>query len=265
MRELSIGECSQVSGGIEEIVVYGSYNFGIGGCIISDPYLIQQYLYYLDQQAYYQQLAYYAQGGGGSSTPTAANNIGYDIDGSFISQNEGGQQTSAYTLNPTDHPSAGATVATGVDLGQVTEGQLRGWGISETEINQLRPYLGLQGQTARDYENNNPLVISQSLASQLDQGIMRNIMDPLIADFNASNATVDFAQLPQGVQTAIADLAYQYGPNLEERTPYLWNCITDNQWQSAVDELNDFGDNYDTRRQAEAALIEAALAAAGSQ
>ena len=51
-------------------------------------------------------------------------------------------------------------------------------------------------------------------------------------------------------------LAYQYGPNLSARTPVYWNEVTHGKWAAAVQNLNDFGDAYPTRRTLEADLIQ---------
>ncbi|TWQ48304.1 pesticin C-terminus-like muramidase, partial [Xanthomonas vasicola] len=58
------------------------------------------------------------------------------------------------------------------------------------------------------------------------------------------------------LQTAIASVAYQYGPGLATATPNFWTQVTTGHWQDAVTNLNDFGDAYDTRRDREAALIQ---------
>ena len=57
-------------------------------------------------------------------------------------------------------------------------------------------------------------------------------------------------------QTAIADPTYQYGPDLSARTLEYWNQVTHGEWMAAVQNLNDFGDAYPTRRSLEANLIQ---------
>ncbi|MBW9248887.1 MAG: hypothetical protein GJU72_07425 [Acidithiobacillus ferriphilus] len=69
-----------------------------------------------------------------------------------------------------------------------------------------------------------------------------------------------FWSLPTGTQTAIVDLAFQYGPNLSVRTPNYWKQVTTGQWQAAIDNLRNFGDAYGPRRNAEANLISADIA-----
>ncbi|WP_117035089.1 pesticin C-terminus-like muramidase [Klebsiella pneumoniae] len=54
-------------------------------------------------------------------------------------------------------------------------------------------------------------------------------------------------------------VAYQYGTNLASATPNFWSQVTNGQWQEAINNLNNFGDAYPTRRRSEAALIQSDL------
>ena len=51
-----------------------------------------------------------------------------------------------------------------------------------------------------------------------------------------------FADLPGEAQTVIADIAIQFGPNLDRATPRFWRFVTTGAWEKALDELRHFGD-----------------------
>ena len=84
-------------------------------------------------------------------------------------------------------------------------------------------------------------------------------MDTVRQAYDASNPPVPFGQLPEPFQTAIVDLAYQYGPRLNLRTPNFWSDITTGNWNRAVGELRDFHDAYPTRRNREADRMQLGL------
>jgi hypothetical protein len=193
-----------------------------------------------------------AGGGGAGAT---------NIDNSFISQSEGGQRLDGYV--PTDAQGtalgqSGVTVATGVDLGQMTQASLDKLNISQDLKDELSPYLGLRGQDAIDALNEDSLTLDTADANALDNAVHQGIYTAVANAFN--NASDDtFASLPSAAQTAIADLAIQYGSNLAGRAPNFWSDVTEGRWQDAVDELRDFGDAYASRRDREADLLQGAI------
>jgi peptidoglycan hydrolase-like protein with peptidoglycan-binding domain len=65
-----------------------------------------------------------------------------------------------------------------------------------------------------------------------------------------------FAELPAEAQTVIASVEYQYG-NASTRTPKFWKWVTTQDWKSAVRELYNFGDAYESRRFTEGDLLAA--------
>lgn len=179
------------------------------------------------------------------------------INSQFIADNEGGQYLQGYVPNRGGQPigSSGVTIATGVDLGGRTDDSLRDMGIDDALVAQLHPYLGLKGDQAAGYLQQHPLEITADQASQLDNAAINAIAGRLQQLYDDDSA-IDFWTLPENTQTAIADLAYQYGPNLPSATPIFWSEITQGQWQMAVGELYDFHDPYGPRRAAEGALIQ---------
>jgi hypothetical protein len=161
---------------------------------------------------------------------------------------------------------SGATIGAGIDLGQMSLSQLQGFGnLSPAFIQLLTPYLKnnpranphAQGQAALTYLNAHPLVISQSDSQQLDilqNDVEQTTIEQVVQNYNAV-AYTNFWYLPGGAQTAIIDLAFQYGTNLAAKTPQFWKEITTGQWQAAVDNLQNFGDSYPSRRKKEANKI----------
>jgi hypothetical protein len=81
-------------------------------------------------------------------------------------------------------------------------------------------------------------------------------------DLVDETADVSFEDLPDGVQTVIASVAFQYG-SLQKRTPNFWRQITSGDWQGAYRNLQNFGDDYGTRRKKEAVLLKQSLEESG--
>lgn len=197
------------------------------------------------------------------------------IDIDFIRKNEDSSYTGKLSrIGGVPHNSrtgvvfghSGTTIGAGIDLGQMSLSELQGFGnLSAAFIHLLTPYLGKNpgvnphatGQAALTYLNAHPLVISQSDQSQLEtlqDDVEQKTIEQVVQNYNAV-AYTNFWSLPGGAQTAIIDLAFQYGPDLAAKTPEFWKQITTGQWQAAVDNLNDFGDQYQRRRKKEANKI----------
>lgn len=189
-----------------------------------------------------------------------------DIDWTFISQREGGQQLVGYVPH-TDGSQSGVTIATGIDLGARSESDIERLDIPTDLKKKLKPYAGKKGKTATDYLKKNPLIIATGDAYNLDKAVKKSMVDILISKYDAAveaTNTIDcgtrirFVHLPRSVQTAIASIAFQYG-SLESKTPKFWQQITEQRWQVAIDNLRNFGDAYPTRRKLEAGLIEGGI------
>lgn len=180
------------------------------------------------------------------------------VDWDFISEQEGGQYTEGYI--PEDEEGnvlgeSGVTVATGVDLGQRDREELENMGLSEELLDQLDPYLELREEKAQEYLEEHPLTLSEEDADALDEAVHGEIQQLLEENYD-EDSNVDFSDLPEEAQTVISDVATQYGPNLEERTPNFWDAVTNQDWDSAYNELRDFEDDYASRRNREADLIQ---------
>ena len=146
---------------------------------------------------------------------------------------------------------SGVTIATGVDLGQFQESHL------DPLLGALRakldPYIGLKQQDAVTALAKAPLTVTQAEADALDDIFHNVVMGPVEARYYMSTAK-QFSSLPDAVQTVVASVAYQYGP-LWVHTPKFWATVVHSSWYGMASVLDNFGDDYKTRREAEAAYL----------
>ena len=176
----------------------------------------------------------------------------------FISDLEGGQRLSGY-VPAVEVSESGVTIATGVDLGQRSEASIDALAIPEELKAQLKPYAGLKKQAAVDFLAAHPLAISREDAEALDRAIKQGSVSEVRERYDRAVATSPsapkFDELSDEAQTVICSVAFQYGSNLERRTPRFWRACTEARWNDLVDELRNFGDDYPTRRNREADLF----------
>lgn len=184
------------------------------------------------------------------------------VDEAWVNAREGGVYTHAYV--PTNASgqvvdSSGVTDGAGVDFGAQNATTLTNDGVPQTIISEVSPYFGLHGTTAQTYLNAHPLTMTSADATTLSNDVQNHTIQNLASTYNAAEQTGQtFYELPAGAQTAITDLAYQYGTgtNLATRTPAFWHDVITGSWDDAVYELNHFGDAFPTRRGMEANLIQ---------
>lgn len=198
------------------------------------------------------------EGGIGVSSPKEE--ITSMIDWKFIADLEGGLQLKGY-VPAASTSSSGVTIATGVDLGARTLTEISKWPIADELKVKLAPYAGRKGQDAVDLLRELPLEITQDEAAQIETAACGPIFDQLQKAYDKAAGKDAFYHLPDVVQTVLASLAYQYGPNLARRTPKFWELACQKDWQACVNELENFGDGYPTRRRKEAKLLRQALGA----
>lgn len=178
------------------------------------------------------------------------------IDWHFIEQLEG---FSLIGYVPTDGAGkplgkSGCTVASGIDLGQWSEAQLRAHRVPDRILDQIRPYLGVTGHDALEVLAHRPLSLSREDAQMLTGCIRGDIVDDLVRRYDAASDR-PFKLLEQQAQTVIASCAFQYGANLAKACPKFWAQVTRRDWPAAYANLMAFGDRYPTRRRKEAALL----------
>ena len=193
-----------------------------------------------------------------TAAPGGINNKDYVVqpngpDPSFISRQEG-FRLDAYVPDP-GLSRSGATIGTGVDIGQLSVADIEALDIPQELKQKLEPYAGLTGLGAVYLLNNRPLHLTEDEANILDRVITQKTIDGVAYRYNAASGR-SFTELPPEAQTVIADIAFQYGANLAQRMPNFWSDVTEGRWNSVAQKLRNFGDRYPTRRNAEADLLE---------
>ncbi len=183
------------------------------------------------------------------------------IDWSFIETLEGRKQTKAYVPTPKESES-GATIASGFDLGARNKKDLLNLGLPTKLIKKFEPYLGKKKGEAKSFLDKNQLSITAAEAELIDKAVRKSMIEKLKKSYNnAPNNKngIDFSSLPSKIQTVITSVAFQYGTNLNLRTPVFWKAVTAQDWNKTSSVLRNFGDNYCTRRNKEADLLEALI------
>jgi len=181
-----------------------------------------------------------------AETTTASDKVDFD----FIKEREG-YKKSMYV--PKDKKGtvlgkSGATIASGFDLGQRNEADLKG--LPTALVKKLKPYLGKKGSVADTYVKNNPLTLTTKEADQINKFAKKQEINRLKDDWESAS-DVAFEDLTKEQATVVASVAFQYG-DLPTETPTFWRHVTNGDWDKAEAELRNFGDEYTTRRTAEA-------------
>jgi hypothetical protein len=182
----------------------------------------------------------------------------YDIDFTFTIRQEGGQILNGYVpwnINslPTNH--SGVTVASGFDLGQQNQYDLRrlfGSGNENADLKSLfTPYLGLQRQEAVDFLVDNPLALTQPQADRIDTAVLAGYVGPISENYNTATGG-NFESLPRQAQTTLFDLGYNLGPDGIPNN--IMQAINAGNYSGAADTLRNMTSNPN-RRSAEANLL----------
>ena len=167
---------------------------------------------------------------------------------------------------------SGVTVGTGVDLGEKNRKYFAGFENQEL-LDKFDQYYGLQGMEAYNYEQQNPLTITQEESDALNAFIKGKTTQTLRSNFEKTFG-IDLADLPPELQTVVGSIGYQYGPSFmiddpktkeyDPETPAfvgLLDLVSKNpgnvaRYEEIVEELRDFGDRYGTRRKKEADYLQ---------
>ena len=173
------------------------------------------------------------------------------INWNFIEKLEG-------NLNYGHQPSknSGVTIGSGFDLKGKTESDLKDMNFDPDLIDIFKPYLGLTGDEAAAAIKNNNLVLNPEQTSKVNRLSKKYYTDYIIDQYESTGKK--FNKLSPEQQTVIMSVGYQYG-NLKTRTPKFWKGVINDDWDSVVNELRDFGDDYGTRRGKEADLLSISL------
>lgn len=178
-----------------------------------------------------------------------------NVDYSFLTEVEGFESTGYIPKKGGKIiGQSGVTIASGLDLGQQSVKGLRDMGIPNDLVKRMEPYIGLKTAAAERKLRERPLSITKEEAQLINSKVKPAYVADIEARYNAASS-FKFSELPREWQTAITSVAFQYGGNLAKRTPNFWKQITSGDWKGAHANLNNFGDQYTTRRKKEAALV----------
>jgi hypothetical protein len=157
---------------------------------------------------------------------------------------------------------SGVTVAMGVDLGAEHVGGYLDSKLLDPNLRALLdPYLGKQGREAITLLSANPLTLTLDQRDHLNAVVQAEHTAALTRQYNhAGNVltTGGWNGLGDAEQTVIASVAWQYGTPWV-RCPRFWGRAVAQDWRGVIAELRAFGDDFPTRRKAEATLLEMAL------
>ena len=179
-----------------------------------------------------------------------------NIDWKFIANEEGEMVLKGYVPLP-EKSKSGVTIASGFDLGQHNEYDLKGLKLSADLTKKLKPYLLLKKKAAVDFLAKNPLTITEAEAVEIDTALKKKLVPQLKSRYlnSSTNKTkTNFDDLPSQAQTVIASLSFQYG-DLNSVRQTFWEAVSKQDWAAAVEILRGYTD-YKPRRKREADLLD---------
>ena len=142
----------------------------------------------------------------------------------------GGENPSWYTPMGV----SGVTIATGVDLGQTDIATLQKIGVSESTILVLRPYIKKSCRAAVNALHDQPLVITEAQAEELDRCMHRYHVGLIEARYNRDAQKLKFADLPWQAQAVIVSILYQRGCGSPKKFPNTWKALCECDWKDAA-------------------------------
>lgn len=183
----------------------------------------------------------------------------FNVDWSFISDREGGSQSKGYIPTNKDTGEvigkSGLTIATGWDVGQMSEDEIEASGLPASVISKVKDFAGLKGQSALDMlEEKGAPSINSTEAAAINTYTHSKALKQLSTNYKLATGK-SFKDLSRAQQTVVSSVGFQYGSNLEEATPNFWKQITEGKWNEAYKNLKNFGDDYQPRRDLEAELL----------
>ena len=180
--------------------------------------------------------------------------LGDNVDFDFIAEQEGEAINNAYVpQNEDGNPEgqSGVTVGTGVDLGSKDRAYFDG--LDEDLVEKLEPYFGQRRENAQTILAISPLTLTDAEVSELDQFVKDKELATLRTRWN-QDSTTEWDDLPENQATAVASVFYQYGPKMFEHN--YWTQTTSGDWTAARNNLRNYGDRYNSRRNREATYLE---------
>lgn len=174
--------------------------------------------------------------------------MAHSVDLGFLKKVEG-FETKGYVP---DIGKSGVTIASGFDLGQHSVKEIQA--LVPALADRLTPYAGLTRAEAQAKLKEQPLKLTADEAEIVNRSVKARKVDEVRKAFDSTSET-PFDSLPPEWQTVIASVAFQYG-KLDKQTPNFWRQVTSGDWKGAYDNLRDFGDDFASRRNQEADLVE---------
>lgn len=145
---------------------------------------------------------------------------------------------------------SGVTIGRGVDLGNLNLAESN---LSPELYQKVQKYYGVYGKEAELLLKENPLRLTVEEIEDLNNAAYNIHRRELGEQFQRFSGTA-FEELSPGQKSVLMSVKYQYG-NLPQRTPNFWRYVTNKDWEKAIQELENFGDAFPTRRKKEAAIL----------
>lgn len=152
---------------------------------------------------------------------------------------------------------SGVTIATGVDLGQTSAGELGNMGVSRDLIGKLKPYLGVRKIDAVFALYRKPLTITRDEADELDRAMQYHHACIISARYDRDAGGGAFESLPWQAQAVIFSILYQRGCGSPRKFPNTWDALVKQDWQDASQRLQNSSlwNGYQNRRKAEGKIL----------
>lgn len=184
------------------------------------------------------------------------------VDLEFIKKLEGGQRLIGYVPQEKGKPIgvSGVTVASGVDLGQMSKEEVSYLPISDSLKLKLRLYADVEGGVGMELLKEAPLVLTKPEADELDEVIYSRHISTLVKLYNKFSK-VPFDEIPNNAKTALASIAINRGPHFGA-VGYTWTDVwiaaINQDWKVMKTHLNFFpttNKGLKKRRMREASLL----------
>jgi GH24 family phage-related lysozyme (muramidase) len=177
-----------------------------------------------------------------------------NINWEFISSLEGKGVKQGYV--PSEN--SGVTIATGFDLKEKTPDFLiNELGISEETTGFLSNFMGMSGAEAKEVAPN--LQLNDTQVKEIDKASHNWYTKQVIATYNKHDPVTPFEELTQAQQTVLVSVGFQHGTSFTRTDGSDMNYIkqaASGDWDGALANLRNFGDEFPTRRNKEADLLE---------
>ncbi len=187
--------------------------------------------------------------------PVTSENLQEHIDVAFIRSLEGTRLEGYVPMNKgLPLGQSGVTIASGFDIGQRSDRDLRILGLSTNLIAKFQPYLGLKKWDAYNALKKTPLHITQAECDEINNIVFNAKVRGIIDEVGETT----WKKLGRSLRTVLASVQFQYG-DAKTRTPNFFKAVMTMDITSIVNHLKNFGDVYKTRRLKEASYLQMSM------